>query len=58
MGSSKICDNKILQIIIAILIPNTGAWLIYALLIKQIEANDAKDQKEPGYAPPGFVSIL
>lgn len=53
----KIIENKILQIFIAILIPNLCAWIAFAILANKIAENESRDQIEPGYAPPGYVRI-
>lgn len=56
MGEIKLFQNKIVQIIIAIAIPNVGGFLIFALLAKSIEENEGRDRLEPSYGPPDYVS--
>lgn len=55
MGEFKVLENKVVQILIAIAIPNVGGVLLFALLANKIDENEAKGQLEPSYAPPGYV---
>lgn len=55
MGESKIFENKIVQILIAIAIPNIGNALLFVLLANKIDEIDAQGRAQPPYAPPGYV---
>lgn len=56
MGESNIYENKVVQILIAIAIPNIGNCLLFVLLANKIEEIDAQGRIQPSYAPPGYVS--
>lgn len=58
MGALKIFENKILQILIAIAIPNICNISIYASLGKQIEEINALNRPQPSYGPSGLVRII
>lgn len=57
MRSSGLFDSKIIQLIIAILIPNIGGWISFGILANMIAKNESNGQVEPDYAPPDYVSI-
>lgn len=54
----KIFENKILQVIIAIIIPNVGGMILFAVLGDKIAENERKYPIEPSYAPPGWVNLF
>jgi hypothetical protein len=55
MGEIKIFENKIVQILIAIAIPNVGNALLFVLLANKIDEIAAQGRVEPSYAPPAYV---
>lgn len=60
MGTSnflKFFENKIVQVIIAVLIPNLGGAIIFGILGAKFEENEKKYPIEPVYAPPSYVSF-
>lgn len=58
MGKFTPLNSPIIQILIAILIPNIGGILMYVLLWEKLREHESKEQLEPIYAPPGWVSIF
>ncbi|KAL7047097.1 hypothetical protein ACKWTF_002782 [Chironomus riparius] len=58
MGRLKPLSYRIVQIFIAILIPNVGGLMMFLLLTDKIKEHDGKDRIEPFYAPPDwFVGV-
>jgi hypothetical protein len=57
IGDWKIFQNKIVQIIIAVAIPNIGGFLTFLLFANAIAENENRDRLEPSYGPPDYVSV-
>jgi len=55
MEGLKPLSYRIVQIFIAILIPNVGGLLMFLLLADKIKENNGKDRIMPIYAPPDWV---
>lgn len=51
----NIFENKVVQILIAIAIPNIGNCLLFVLLANKIDEVEAQGRAQPEYAPPGYV---
>ena len=50
--------KKIVELVIAILIPNIGGWLMFIILDEKIKEHESKEQLEPSYTPPGWVNVV
>lgn len=55
----KFFQLKPVQILIAVLIPNVGSWIIFGILFQTIENIENDNGRiEPDWAPPGWVFII
>lgn len=57
MGRLKPLSYRIVQIFIAILIPNVGGLLMFLLLADKFKEHNGKDRIVPIYAPPDWVCM-
>lgn len=57
MGEFKIFQNKIVQLILAILIPLAGGLLMFLLLAEKIQESEDQEKIKVLYAPPDYVSL-
>lgn len=55
MSEKKFFENKVVQILIAIAIPNIGNCLLFVLLAHKIDEVEAQGRAMPPYAPPVYV---
>lgn len=57
MGKNKVCTHPVLEIFIACLIPNLGAWIIAITLLDKIRESEEKIAEKSILDPPGWVKM-
>lgn len=58
MSKNKVCSHPALQIFIASLIPNLGAWIIGFALLEQIKENEESVAVKSFLDPPAWVKAF